>query len=197
MRKTNPAIDKYIKSKNDFARPILQKLREIVHKADPDLREEIKWGAPCFSKNRMVCGIWGFMQHVDLVFFEGSLMSDSLKLFNYGKGNLKNRTIKFENVAQVSETEILKYVREAVRLDDEGKRVEIPVSKDKKVVIPPYIKKALEEGEVLKKYEALPYFKRKGYVEWIEGAILPETKQKRINQMVEELPRGVYMNDRY
>jgi hypothetical protein len=37
-------IDAYIAKSQDFAKPILEHFRELVHKACPDVEETIKWG---------------------------------------------------------------------------------------------------------------------------------------------------------
>jgi hypothetical protein len=36
-------IDEYISKSAEFARPILQHLRQLVHQANPDVKETIKW----------------------------------------------------------------------------------------------------------------------------------------------------------
>ena len=42
-------IDEYISKAQPFAQPILKHMREIVHKACPDVTETIKWGMPSFE----------------------------------------------------------------------------------------------------------------------------------------------------
>lgn len=43
-------------------------------------------------------------------------------------------------------------------------------------------------------YRARPYYQRNDYLGWIDRAKKPSTRQKRINQMVEELEiGGIYM----
>lgn len=47
-------------------------------------------------------------------------------------------------------------------------------------------------------YEARPAFQRNDYLMWIEKAKRPETRKKRLEQMLDELARGgVYMNMRW
>ena len=54
---------------------------------------------------------------------------------------------------------------------------------------------ALRSAGVLDDYDDRPYYQRNDYLGWIERAKRPETRQKRIDQMLDELRRGgVYMN---
>ncbi len=46
MADRDPRIDAYIAKAADFAQPILQRLRDAVHDACPDVEETIKWGSP-------------------------------------------------------------------------------------------------------------------------------------------------------
>jgi uncharacterized protein YdhG (YjbR/CyaY superfamily) len=44
----SPQVDLKIASAPEFAQPILEHLREIVHKYCPEAVEKIKWQFPCF-----------------------------------------------------------------------------------------------------------------------------------------------------
>ena len=46
MAARNKSIDVYIANSAEFARPILQQLRDLVHKGCPDVQEEMKWSRP-------------------------------------------------------------------------------------------------------------------------------------------------------
>jgi len=171
------------------------KLRTLIHAADPQIVEDWKWGQPAFMHNgKPLCWVWAFSKHVTFTFYQGALMKDSQKLFNYGDTNLQNWSIKFTNISEINETALIAYIKEAVQLNEAGKQVKISVSKDKTVVIPPYIKKVLQREGLLEKYNQQIYTYRKGYAQWIEGAKRQETKDKRMRQMIRELKeRKVYM----
>jgi hypothetical protein len=49
MAHYDPRIDAYIARSADFAKPMLQRLRDIVHEACPDVEETLKWGMPSFQ----------------------------------------------------------------------------------------------------------------------------------------------------
>jgi uncharacterized protein YdeI (YjbR/CyaY-like superfamily) len=52
----------------------------------------------------------------------------------------------------------------------------------------------LNEYEVMDAYRARPPYQQNDYIGWITRAKREETKQKRLNQMLDELKKGnVYM----
>lgn len=60
--------------------------------------------------------------------------------------------------------------------------------------MPPFVRKALASAGLIGKYEARPPYQQNDYIGWISRAVRDETKQKRLNQMLEELKAGgVYM----
>jgi hypothetical protein len=61
--------------------------------------------------------------------------------------------------------------------------------------MPVYIREAIESRRLLDAYYARPDYQQNDYIGWIGRANRPETKEKRLNQMLDELERGgVYMN---
>src|SRR5690606_26989508 len=63
MAAKDPRIDVYIEQAADFAKPILTRLRKLVHKGCPDVVETIKWGMPAFDYKGPLCGMAAFKQH--------------------------------------------------------------------------------------------------------------------------------------
>ena len=58
MATKSKQIDAYVAKSADFAKPILNHLRELVHKTCPDAEEKMKWSFPHFDyKNEMLCKI--------------------------------------------------------------------------------------------------------------------------------------------
>jgi uncharacterized protein YdeI (YjbR/CyaY-like superfamily) len=59
----------------------------------------------------------------------------------------------------------------------------------------PDIRRAIEERSLRDAYDARPPYQRNDYLSWIERAKNPETRQKRLQQMLDELAEGRhYMN---
>lgn len=61
-------------------------------------------------------------------------------------------------------------------------------------LMPTFVKKALNENGLTETYMNRPDYQQNDYIGWINNAVREETKQKRLNQMLDELRRGdVYM----
>ena len=61
-----------------------------------------------------------------------------------------------------------------------------------------YIEKALLDRELMDTYLKRPPYQRNDYIGWIIRAKQEKTKQKRLNQMLDELTAGdCYMNIKY
>lgn len=64
--------------------------------------------------------------------------------------------------------------------------------------MPEDIRAALEAVGLMAAYEARPAYQRNDYLGWIARAKRPETRRKRLDQMLDELRRGgVYMRMRW
>ena len=60
--------------------------------------------------------------------------------------------------------------------------------------MPPSVEQALQERGLIAAYQARPPYQRNDYLGWINRAKRPETKERRLHQMLSELERGdVYM----
>ena len=60
--------------------------------------------------------------------------------------------------------------------------------------MPAYVREALVDRELLTAYEARPPYQRNDYLAWIARAKRPETRERRLAQMLDELARGdLYM----
>jgi uncharacterized protein YdeI (YjbR/CyaY-like superfamily) len=60
--------------------------------------------------------------------------------------------------------------------------------------MPDFVRQALRTHALTDAYDARPDFQRNDYLGWIMRARRPETRQKRLDQMLDELRQGdVYM----
>ncbi len=70
--------------------------------------------------------------------------------------------------------------------------------KRKKYKMPTFIKSALESENLMQEYKQRPPYQQNDYIGWITRAKREETKQKRLQQMLNELQKGnVYMKMRW
>ncbi len=64
--------------------------------------------------------------------------------------------------------------------------------------MPDFVRKALNARGLVEAYRARPPYQQNDYVGWITRARLEPTRQKRLNQMLDELERGgIYMKMRW
>lgn len=60
--------------------------------------------------------------------------------------------------------------------------------------MPPVVEEALSDSGLMDAYRARPDYQRNDYLGWINRAKRPQTKERRLRQMLSELERGnVYM----
>src|SRR5215470_12536516 len=92
-----------------------------------DLREERKWGKPCYTLDGVnVVIIQGFKDYCALGFFQGALLKDPKKLLVRLGQVQAARVMKFTSAKEIGSkaTVVKAYVREAVALAKAGKKVE-------------------------------------------------------------------------
>src|SRR5436305_5695422 len=77
MTQFNPQFDDYIAESADFAKPILEYLRTIIHETCPGVEEIMKWGLPHFDyKGDMMCILAAYSKHCSFSLYKAELMSD-------------------------------------------------------------------------------------------------------------------------
>ena len=83
MASASAFIDNRIKELGDWRGKMLAKVRGIIHDADPDIVEEVKWmGTPIWSHDGIVCTGETYKKVVKLTFARGAALNDPSRLFN-------------------------------------------------------------------------------------------------------------------
>lgn len=145
--KTDKRIDEYIKNSQDFAKPILTHLRELVHQADQEITETIKWGMPFFEYKGTVCSMAAFKNHVTFGFWKERLMKDPEKLFKRVEKEAMGSLGRVTNMKDLpSDAVIINYIKEAVGLNEAGMKLSRnSTQKAKALKIPDYFQHALKK----------------------------------------------------
>ena len=187
--KTDPRIDAYIERQKDFARPILEFLREVVHSACPQGEETIKWGMPHFLYNKeMLAGMAAFKKHSTFGFWRGSLVVGEGSAEDSGMGQF-GRLTSIADLPTRGELEAL--VKKAMTLSDQG--VKPPRAKREKppLLVPDDLRLALDGNEAAATtFAAFPPSCQREYVDWVTEAKREETRRKRVSQAVEWMSEG-------
>lgn len=195
--KFNTGIDAYITRQPAWQRKILRELRKVIHKANPDIKETIKWGAPTFDDNGIVAWMFCAKEWVHFSFPQGSLLDPSHGLFEEGKNsaNKAKRTIKFLEGQHIPTDIIERLIKESVSNNRAGKKVDFHTAKPNTQTfeVPKEYVEFLKEHELYDAYKARAFYQQRGWIEWIEDAKQEETRQKRAHLMIRELETGQYM----
>jgi len=201
MGKRDDRVDLYITKSADFAKPILNHLRRLVHSGCPEVEETIKWGFPHFVYNGLLCSMASFKHHCAFVLWKASAMSDSRKLLSkVGKTAMGNfgRLKSVNNLP--SDKTIIGYIKEAAWLNDEGVKVHSrSKTVEKKLLkVPQYFKKALGKNrKALQMFEGFSYTNKKDYIDWLVEAKTEETRDKRLVNSIAWLSKGKTRNWKY
>src|ERR1700684_741433 len=102
----------------DWRGKTFARVRELIHAADPEIVEEVKWrGVPVFSHAGIVCTGETYKAAVKLTFAKRAALKDPAKLFNPSlEGNIR-RAIDIHENEKINEPALKALVREAVHLN--------------------------------------------------------------------------------
>jgi uncharacterized protein YdeI (YjbR/CyaY-like superfamily) len=185
-------VDAYIAKSADFAKPILNNLRESVHEYCPEVEETMKWSFPHFMYRGMLCSMASFKQHCAFGFWKGSLVVDA-------RGRTLEQAMgQFGRIGQLSDlptrTALRGFIRKAMQLNEAGvsARERRPKAGPRKALrAPPYFTAALRKNKAaVATYEALPPSKKREYVDWLTEAKTDATREKRLASSLEWLAAG-------
>jgi hypothetical protein len=111
-------IDEKIKELGDWRGKTLAKVRAIIHEADPEIVEELKWmGTPVWSHGGIVCT----GETYKMTFAKGAVLEDPSGLFNSSlDGNIR-RAIDIPEGGKVDKAALKDLIRAAVALNLMGK----------------------------------------------------------------------------
>ena len=188
-------IDAYIAKSADFAKPILLHIRELVHKACPDVEEKVKWSMPFFDyKGEMMCHMAAFKQHAVMGFWKASLMKDSILIENAKSETAMGHLGRITSLKELpTDKKITAWIKEAMQLTDKG--IKLPAkakpADKKELVVPDYFSKAIAKNKKAKQvFENFPPSHKKEYLMWITEANTEETRSKRIATALELMAEG-------
>jgi uncharacterized protein YdeI (YjbR/CyaY-like superfamily) len=189
-------IDAYIARAQPFARPILEKVRERVHRAIPNVEEAIKWSMPAYLADGKILLITAaFKGHAALNFWRGQELESSHE--SVGAMGQFGRIKSVEELP--SDAELDRLIREAAELAKSA-----PAPRKAKHEPKPQPAMHSDFAAALDKapkaraaLDAFPPSARRDYLEWITDAKQDATRAKRIATAVEWLSEGKRRNWKY
>ncbi|HSW85760.1 MAG TPA: DUF1801 domain-containing protein [Candidatus Saccharimonadales bacterium] len=114
MAHHHPLVDKYIADLPAWQQDICRIVRDIVHQADPDVIEVIKFtNRPYFELNGNVCALLAAKDHVN-VFIYDPLAPDPEGIINQGKGNKTARAIQIYKNDRINQRALLNLLKDVI-----------------------------------------------------------------------------------
>ena len=191
----NPKVEAYINKTNQWQAELIR-LREII--LDCGLKEELKWGSPCYtvdSKNIALIG--RFKNFCIISFVKGSLLSDPDGILEQqGENTQSARVIKFTTELEViDQTDRIKsFLAEAIKNEKAGKKVEKKANPNLA-----YPEELIERFNLDSKFkdafEALTPGRQNGYCLFFNAAKQSKTKHDRIEKYVARIFDGKGIHD--
>jgi uncharacterized protein YdeI (YjbR/CyaY-like superfamily) len=195
-------IDAYISKAQDFARPVLNHIRAIVHKACPDVEETMKWSFPHFDyKGEMMCSMASFKQHCAFGFWKAALLEDKKNVIEKTEREAMGHFGRITSVKDLpSDRVFISLIKQAMKLNDEG--IKLPpkakATTAKELKIPAYFSSALKSNKkAFSTFNKFSPSSKKEYVEWIAEAKTEETRERRLETAIEWIAEGKVRNWKY
>ena len=201
MPTLNPRVDDYIAKAAPFAQPILKHLRGLVHRACPEVVENIKWSMPSFEyKGGILCSMASFKAHAAFGFWHEA-MEKKIAGVAKGEGGGMGHLGRITSIADLpSDKVMLAYLREAMALSDSGKpaRPRASATPKPEAKIPEDLAGALKKNRKAARHfgEFSPSARRE-YVNWLVEAKRPETRASRLTTAIEWISEGKQRHWKY
>ena len=190
--KHDPRIDQKIAQAAPFARPILERLRQLVHRTVPTAEEVIKWDMPHFTYNgKNIAGMASFKAHCSFSIHGESHEAE-------GMGTLGKITSMDDLPGDAELAERLEAAKGRIDRGEWPAGRQAPPKRKPAIAVPQDFEAALEASPAASQFfDGLAPSHRYEYLEWITGAKRDETREKRINQAIEWLGEGKRRNWKY
>jgi uncharacterized protein YdeI (YjbR/CyaY-like superfamily) len=202
MPAKNKVIDAYILKSADFAQPILNHLRKLVHITCPEVEEKMKWSFPHFDyKGEMMCSMAAFKQHAVFGFWKAALMKDPILVETAKSETAMGHLGRITSLKDLpADKKIMAWIKEAMELNEKG--IKLPsktkATEKKEIIVPDYFEKAFTKNKKASvTFHSFSYSHKKEYVEWITEAKTEETRNKRMAQALEMMAEGKSLNWKY
>jgi hypothetical protein len=90
----DPRVDAYIDALPEWQQAICRQVRELVHAADPEVAETIKFtNRPYFVLKGNICALLAAKDHVNVFLYDGAIVPDPEGIITGGHENTTARTV--------------------------------------------------------------------------------------------------------
>ncbi|MEV4314095.1 DUF1801 domain-containing protein [Actinocrispum sp. NPDC049592] len=100
----DPRVDDYIGKLPQWQQDICQRVRDLVHSADPEVEETVKRTVqPYFVLKGNVCALLAAKDHVNVFMYDGAIVPDPEGIITAGHDNKTARTVSFRQGEEINE----------------------------------------------------------------------------------------------
>jgi hypothetical protein len=104
----DPRVDAYLDAAPGWQREVMQRVRDLLHEADPELEETIKRTVqPYFVLQGNVAAFLSAKDHVTVFLYDGGLAPDPEGIITGGHGNQTGRMIQIRRDDPINERAML------------------------------------------------------------------------------------------
>lgn len=198
MSDETASVDDYLEALPAEDRAALARLRKVIRSAAPGAEETISYQMPTFKYHGPLVAFAAFKDHLSFFVMSTSVANayrDQLEGYDTSKG-----TIRFQPDEPLPASLVKGLVKARIEenMKSEGKAGRRTHARRPRHPMPDYLKRALEDRGLTGAYDERPPYQRNDYVGWITRARQEATRQRRLDQMLDELERGdAYMNMPY
>lgn len=193
----DPRVDAYIANAAAFAQPILRHLRDLVHRACPEVTETMKWSFPHFEHHGVLCSMAAFKAHCAFGFWHQGMSAvlGAAAKSEDAMGDLGRIT----SLADLpSEAALRRFLKAAVRINQSGAPARPAVKPRAELPTPADLTFSLKKNPAARAtWEKFPPSHRREYIEWLTEAKRPETRAKRLATTLDWLTAGRERNWKY
>ena len=124
MTSASKDIDAKLATLSDWRGALLARLRRLIHEADPEVIENVKWrkasnplGVPTWEHAGIICTGETYKDKVKLTFARGAALQDPKGLFNSSLTGGTRRALDIGANDKLDETAFKALIREAVAVN--------------------------------------------------------------------------------
>ncbi len=132
-------IDARIAALNDWRGETLARVRKLIHEADAQVVEAVKWrkpsnpmGVPVWEHDGIICTGETYKTYVKLTFAKGAALKDPSGLFNASLDGNVRRAIDIHEGDRIDEKALKALIRAAVALNASSRAAARPVRSQKR-----------------------------------------------------------------
>lgn len=191
----NSKVDFFFEKANSWQQEYL-KLRSII--ASSGLREELKWGVPCYTyHSKNVVLIHGFKEYCALLFHKGALIEDTHSILIQQTENVQSaRQIRFTDIYQINELEdVLKqYIQHAIEIEKSGIKVQMKSTSE--FTMPEELEAILHnDADLQSAFKALTPGRQRAYLLFFSQPKQAKNRETRILKSIPRILDGKGLND--